>query len=100
MIFIVSVHAVLYFVKLRSPLFIIIFSVYFHNFFWTWTVKSKDKSRLTAAEMRFVRKYAEYTWRDRNTNEGILNELKVTSILDEITCYKSDWIQHVNRMPR
>jgi hypothetical protein len=30
----------------------------------------------------------------------MLNELNVTSILDKVTSYKSDWIQHINRMPR
>jgi Tfp pilus assembly protein PilZ len=59
-------------------------------------IKSKDKSRLTAAEMAFVRNIAKSTLRDRRINEEILNELKVTSILDKITSYKSDWIQHVN----
>jgi hypothetical protein len=44
--------------------------------------------------------YAKYTWRDHRTNEEILNELIVTSILDKITSYKGDWIQHMNRMPR
>jgi hypothetical protein len=34
----------------------------------TWTGKSKDKSRLTAAKMRFMRKTAKYTWRDHKTN--------------------------------
>jgi hypothetical protein len=58
----------------------------------TWTVKSKDKSRLAAAEMRFMRKTAKYRWRDHKTNKEMLNELKVTSILDKITSYKSDWI--------
>jgi Tfp pilus assembly protein PilZ len=62
----------------------------------TWTVNSKDKSRLTAAEMRFMRKTAKYTWRDHKINEEILNELKVTSILDKISSYKSNWIQHIN----
>jgi hypothetical protein len=66
----------------------------------TWTVKSQDKCRLTAAEMKFMRKTAKYTWRDRKTNAEILNEFEVISILDKITSYKSDWIQHVNRMPR
>jgi hypothetical protein len=36
-----------------------------------WTVKSKDKYRLTAAEMRFMRKTAKYTWSDHKTNEEI-----------------------------
>jgi hypothetical protein len=47
-----------------------------------------------------MRKTAKYTWRDHKTNEEILNELKVTSILDKIPCYKSDWTQHITRMPR
>jgi hypothetical protein len=47
-----------------------------------------------------MRKTAKYTWRDHKTNEGILNELKATSISDKITNYKSNWIQHINRMPK
>jgi hypothetical protein len=39
-------------------------------------------------------------WRDYKTNEEILKELRVTSVLDKITSYRSDWIQHVNRLPR
>jgi hypothetical protein len=63
----------------------------------SWT---QDRSRLTAAGVRFVRKTAKCTWRDHRTNEEILNVLKVTSILDKITTYRSDWVQHVNRKPR
>jgi hypothetical protein len=66
----------------------------------TWTVKSKDRCRPATAEMRFMRDTAKYTWRDHRTNDEILYELKVTSILDNITSYKSEWIQHVNRIPR
>jgi hypothetical protein len=47
-----------------------------------------------------MRKTAKHTWRDHKTNEEILNELRVTSILNKITGCKSDWIQHVNRIPR
>jgi hypothetical protein len=46
----------------------------------TWTVKSKDKSRLTADEMRFMLDCKIYTWRDHNTNEEISTQLKVTSV--------------------
>jgi hypothetical protein len=45
-----------------------------------------------------MRKTAKHTWRDHKTNEEILNELKVTSVLDKITGYKSDCIQHERRM--
>jgi hypothetical protein len=41
-----------------------------------------------------------YTWWDHKTNEEILNELKVTSILGKIISYSSDCIQHINRIPR
>jgi hypothetical protein len=47
-----------------------------------------------------MRKTTTYTWRDQKTNEDIINELEVTSVLDKITSYKSDWIQHTNRMSR
>jgi hypothetical protein len=46
--------------------------------------------------MRLMQKTAKYTWRDHKTNEEIINELKVTSLLDKITSYKRDWIQHIN----
>jgi hypothetical protein len=52
--------------------------------------------------MRFMRNTAKYTrtWRDHKTNEKVLTELNVTSILEKIASYKSDWIQNINRMPR
>jgi len=30
----------------------------------TWTVKAKDARRITAAEMKYMRKTAGYTWTD------------------------------------
>ena len=33
-------------------------------------------------------------------NTQIAKELKITPILDKLLEYKSNWIQHVNRMPR
>jgi hypothetical protein len=50
----------------------------------TWAVTSKDKSRLTAAEMRFMRKAAKYTRRDHKTNEEILSELQLQTKLQVI----------------
>jgi hypothetical protein len=64
-----------------------------------WAVKSKDKSRLTAAEIKFMWKTVKYTGRDHKTNKEILTKVKVTSILDKITNHKTEWIQHVNQMP-
>ena len=66
----------------------------------TWTIKANDARRVTAAEMKYVRRTAGYTWADYETNPQIAKELKITTILDKLLEYKRSWIQHVNRMPR
>jgi hypothetical protein len=65
----------------------------------TWTVKARDTRRITAAEMKYMRKTAEYISTDYKTNTQIAKELKITPILDKLLEYKRNWIQHVNRMP-
>jgi hypothetical protein len=65
----------------------------------TWTVKARDASRISAAEMKYMRT-AGYTGTDYKTNTQIAQELKITPILDKLLEYKRNWIQHVNRMPR
>jgi len=66
----------------------------------TWTVKVSDARRITAAEMKYMRGTAGYTWTDYKTNAQIAKEFKKTQILDKLLEYKRSWIQHVNRMPR
>jgi len=66
----------------------------------TWTIKAKDARRITAAEMKYMRRTAGNTWTDYKTNTQIAKELKITPILDKLLEYKRNWIQHVNRMPR
>jgi len=66
----------------------------------TWTLKARDARRITAAEMKYMRRTAGYTLTDYKTNTQITKELKITQILDKIQEYKRSWIQHVNRMPR
>jgi hypothetical protein len=66
----------------------------------TWTIKARDARRITAAQMKYVRRTAGYIWTDYKTNTQIANELKITPILDKLLEYKRNWIQHVNRMPR
>ena len=66
----------------------------------TWTVKASDGRRITAAEMKYMRRTAGYTWTDYKTNAQIAKESKLTLILDKLLEYKRSWIQHVNRMPR
>jgi hypothetical protein len=48
--------------------------------------------------MKFMRRTASYIWSDFKQNTEILKKLKVTSIQDKISNYKTDWRDHVNRM--
>jgi len=66
----------------------------------TWTVKARDARRITAAQMKYMRRTAGYTWTDYKTNTQITKELKVTPILDKLLEYKRNWVQHVTRIPR
>jgi len=50
----------------------------------TWTLKPRDASRITAAEMKFMRRTAGYIWTDYKTNAQIAKELKITPILDKL----------------
>jgi hypothetical protein len=64
----------------------------------TWTIKARDSRRITAAEMKYMRRTARYTRTDYKTNTQIAKELKITPILDKLLEYKRNWIQHVNRI--
>jgi len=64
----------------------------------TWTIKAKDARRITAADMKYMRRTAGYIWTDYKTNVQIAKELKITPILDKLLEYKRNWIQHINRM--
>jgi len=66
----------------------------------TWTVKARNARRITAAEMKYLRRTAGYTRTDYKTNEQIAKELKITPILDKLLQYKRSWIKYVNRMSR
>jgi len=65
----------------------------------TWIIKARDARRITAAEMKYMRRTAEYTWTDYKTNSHIAKEFEITPVLDKLLEYKRNWI-HVNRMPR
>jgi len=66
----------------------------------TWTIKTRDARRITAAEMKYMRRTAGYTLTDYKTNAQIAKEFKITQFLYKLLEYKRSWIQHVNRMPR
>jgi hypothetical protein len=62
----------------------------------TGTVTARDTRRISAAEMKCMRRTAGYTWTDCKTNTEIAKELKITPIFDKLLEYKRNWIQHVN----
>ena len=66
----------------------------------TWTIRARDATRKTAAEMKYMTRTAGYTWTNYKTNKQNANELKITPFLDKLLEYKKNWIQQVNRMPR
>jgi hypothetical protein len=65
-----------------------------------WTIKARDASRITEAEMKYIRRTAGYTRAYHKTNTELIRELNVTAILERIYDNKKRWIKHVNRMPR
>ena len=78
-------------------------TTFFNNMLYgseTWTIKASDAIRIIAAEMKYMRRTAGYTWTDYKTNVQIAKDLKLTPILDKLLEYKRSWIQSVNRMPR
>ena len=66
----------------------------------TWTIKAKDARRITAAEIKYMRRTSGYTRTDYKTITQIAKELKITPILDKLLEYKKKWLQHINRMCR
>jgi hypothetical protein len=63
-----------------------------------WALRKADKKRITAAEMRFMRRTAGYTLRDRKRNVDIMNELQTTPVISKIKTYRKKWREHVGRM--
>jgi hypothetical protein len=50
----------------------------------TWTIKAREARRITATEIKYMRRTAGYTWTDYETNTQITKELKITPILDKL----------------
>jgi hypothetical protein len=63
-----------------------------------WTLRKQDKHRLTTSEIKFFRRRAGYTVMDHKKSEEILQELRMTSILERIKKYKENWLQRISRM--
>jgi hypothetical protein len=58
----------------------------------TWPIKARDVRRITAAEMKYMRRTAGYTWTDHKTNykgtKNNTNSEKITGIQEKLdtTC--------------
>jgi hypothetical protein len=55
-------------------------------------IKARDARRISAAEMKYMRRTAGYTWTDYKTNTQIAKELNITPILDKLLEYKRNWM--------
>ena len=64
------------------------------------TIKAIDSRRITALDMKYVRKRAGYTWTDYKTNTKIAKELNITPVLDKMQDYGKNWIKNVKGMLR
>lgn len=64
----------------------------------SWILRRKDESKITAAEMRFLRSVEGVSRSDRIPNDEIRQRLEISAILDKINKNKENWKNHVNRM--
>jgi hypothetical protein len=64
----------------------------------TRTIRKGDSNRLTACEMKFMRRAAGYTKWNQKRKEDILTELKIEPMVDYIKQYQESCSSHVNRM--
>jgi hypothetical protein len=64
-----------------------------------WTLRTRDKQRIDAAQMRFLCKLKRVALRDRQRSENTGNLSEVDRINDDIEVYEEKWRSHVHRMP-
>jgi hypothetical protein len=63
-----------------------------------WTLTRRQKSRLEAAEMRFLRSVAGYRLIYHRRNEDIREELQIIDTNSRTKDYQIKWLQHLERM--
>jgi hypothetical protein len=64
----------------------------------SWARTNKNENRITAAEMKFVRRSLGKTRRDRCRNATVREQLKQESLIDGIERRKLRWYEHLVRM--
>jgi hypothetical protein len=63
-----------------------------------WTIKKKDKSRITAGQIRFMQRIGGYNKWDPKQNEDVMKELHIEPMLDYIQHYQKQWKNNLQRM--
>ena len=63
-----------------------------------WSLNRSDKRKIEAAEMRFLRPTAGYTLLDKKRSSDTREQLSIFNINDNLTRYKINWREHIQRM--
>jgi hypothetical protein len=64
----------------------------------TWTLKKRDRNRIQAAEIKYLRTVSGCTNIDQLRKEDIRNELGIAPLYEKITEYTNKWKIHLQRM--
>jgi hypothetical protein len=64
----------------------------------SWVISKKDKDKIQAAEMRFLRRVKGCTRADRIRNVDIRAKLNIYNINNRLEENKEKWKQHIDRM--
>jgi hypothetical protein len=64
----------------------------------TWTLYASQEKRLSAFHMRCLRRILGITWSDRVTNNEVLQQAKIPSMVTLLRQRRIRWLGHVHRM--
>ena len=66
-----------------------------------WTLRKEEEQRINAAEMWLYRRLLQISWKDKRTNDSILEELSTNRVLlQEINKRKLKYLGHAVRNPK
>ena len=61
-----------------------------------WAPTNRDKFKIQASEMRFIRRVTGVIPKDQLRNETIRQDLQVFAMNDKINDYRQRWIEYLN----
>jgi hypothetical protein len=64
----------------------------------TWALNRSDKRKIETTEIKFLRRVAGFSRKDKISNLTIRSELKIFNINDKITNKKKEWHYHIQLM--